>query len=240
MARDDLRGLSEQPPPIASRGSSLPPTNWMHPVPTLLHIDSSADLATSRTRALTAEFAKAWTGRGADHTIVYRDLHREQLPHLQTVAQHWPERLRGGTEVPAAADALQQELIEELLSADAVVIGAPLYNYSMPSTLKAWVDHIHVPGITSPFDGATQPLAGRPAVVVSARGASYDAGSPSESWDHGSAALRIMLGESLGMDVTVVATSRTLADVVPALGVEAAAQEFAAASEQVRTLASTL
>ncbi|MGO2750791.1 MAG: FMN-dependent NADH-azoreductase [Pseudoclavibacter sp.] len=209
-------------------------------MPTLLHIDSSADLATSRTRALTAEFAKAWTGRGADHTIVYRDLHREQLPHLQTVAQHWPERLRGGTQVPAAADALQQELIEELLSADAVVIGAPLYNYSMPSTLKAWVDHIHVPGITSPFDEATQPLARRPAVVVSARGASYDAGSPSESWDHGSAALRIVLGESLGMDVTVVATSRTLADVVPALGVEAAAQEFAAASEQVRTLASTL
>ena len=240
MARDDLRGLSEQPPPIASRGSSLPPTNWMHPVPTLLHIDSSADLATSRTRALTAEFANAWTSRGADHTVVYRDLHRDQLPHLQTVAQHWPERLRGGAEVPASANALQQELLTELLSADAVVIGAPLYNYSMPSTLKAWVDHIHVPGITSPFDEATQPLAGRPAVVVSARGASYDAGSPSESWDHGSAALRIVLGESLGMDVTVVATSRTLADVVPALGVEAAAQEFAAASEQVRTLASTL
>ncbi|PPF45978.1 FMN-dependent NADH-azoreductase [Pseudoclavibacter sp. AY1F1] len=209
-------------------------------MPTLLHIDSSADLTTSRTRALTAVFAETWTSRGADHTVVYRDLHRDQLPHLQSVAQHWPPRLRGGVEVPASAAALQQELLSELLAADVVVIGAPLYNYSMPSTLKAWVDHIHVPGITSPFDEATQPLAGRPAVVISARGASYDAGSPSESWDHGSAALKIVLGESLGMEVTVVATSRTLADVVPALGSEAAAREFEAAREQVRELASTL
>lgn len=220
--------------------SAIADPDGIPPVPTLLHIDSSADLVTSRTRALTAEFAEAWASRGPEHSVIARDLHRNQLPHVQTVAQHWPERLRGGGAVPDGADALQQELIDELLSADVVVIGAPLYNYSMPSTLKAWVDHIHVPGLTSPFDEATQPLAGRPVVVVSARGASYDAGSPSESWDHGSAALKIVLGESLGMDFTVIATSRTLADIVPALGVEAAAGEFTAARARVRELASTL
>jgi FMN-dependent NADH-azoreductase len=70
------------------------------------------------------------------------------------------------------------------------------------------VDHIHIPGVTA---GSVRPLAGKPAVIVTASGLSYDAGSGREGWDHGTESLRIMLGESLGMNVTVVAASRTLA-----------------------------
>ncbi len=69
--------------------------------------------------------------------MIERDLHVTQLPHLQTTAQHWPEHVRDGASVPAELDALQRELIDELPRADAVVIGAPTYNYTMPSTLKS-------------------------------------------------------------------------------------------------------
>ena len=98
-----------------------------------------------------------------------------------------------------------------------LLVGAPLYNYSLPSSLKAWIDHIHVPGVTAPFDVPTQPLAGRPAVIVNSQGASYDPHSPTEGWDHAVPVLDLILGTSLGMTLTVITTSLTLAETVPAL-----------------------
>ncbi|WFR65878.1 NAD(P)H-dependent oxidoreductase [Curtobacterium flaccumfaciens] len=70
-------------------------------MPTLLHIDSSADLAHSRSRALTAAFADAWRARGPEYTVVRRDLHVDQLPHLETSALHWAAADRTGDEVVA-------------------------------------------------------------------------------------------------------------------------------------------
>jgi Flavodoxin-like fold len=131
-------------------------------MPHLLHLDSSADTERSRSRAITATFAAAWRDHGPGHTVTYRDLHRDPLPHLADAALHWPPRLRPeGAAPPAAAEALQQELLAELISADVLLVGAPLYNYSLPSSLKAWIDHIHVPGVTAPFDVPAQPDARR-------------------------------------------------------------------------------
>ncbi len=212
-------------------------------MPNLLHLDSSADLERSRSRAITATFAAEWRAAGADHTVTRRDLHREQPPHLASAAMHWPPRLRPeGAQPPAAAETLQRELIDELLAADVLLVGAPLYNYSMPSTLKAWIDHIHVPGVTAPSDIPSRPLAGRPAVIVSSRGASYDAGSPSEGWDHGVPALELILGTALGMSVTVITTSLTLAATLPALAdqLDRSNSELAAAHEAAGALARQL
>ena len=187
-------------------------------MPHLLHLDSSADGERSRSRAITATFAAAWRDLGAGYTVTHRDLHRDPLPHLADAALHWPPRLRReGAAPPAAAEALQEELIAELTSADVLLVGAPLYNYSVPSSLKAWIDHIHVPGVTAPFDVPTQPLAGRPAVVVNSQGAAYDAGTPTEGWDHAIPVLELILGTALGMTLTVITTSLTLAETVPAL-----------------------
>ncbi|MGO1768670.1 MAG: FMN-dependent NADH-azoreductase [Microbacterium sp.] len=206
-------------------------------MPTLLRLDSSADLDHSRSRALTDAFVDAWTAAGADRQVVVRDLHREPLPHLQTPAQHWPEAMRDGAFVPSELEDIQREVIGELLAADVVVIGAPMYNYSMPATLKNWVDLIHVPGLTAPFPGhETQPLAGRSAVIVTAQGATYDAGSPTEGDDHVTPPLRLVLGTNLGMHVHVVATSRTLVDRLPALGADQAQAEYAAAEARLREL----
>ena len=203
-------------------------------MPHLLHLDSSADTERSRSRAITASFAAAWRDQGADCTVTHRDLHRDPLPHLADAALHWPPRLRPAVAAPpAAAEALQGELIAELISADVLLVGAPLYNYSLPSSLKAWIDHIHVPGVTASFDGDTRPLAGRPAVIVSSQGASYDAHTPTEGWDHAVPVLDLILGSSLGMTLTVITTSLTLAETVPALAdqVERSRAELARAHE---------
>jgi FMN-dependent NADH-azoreductase len=181
--------------------------------------------------------------RGRRLRHVRRDLHTDPLPHLESSWLHWPASLRpDDVTVPPEAEALQATLIEELLGADALLAGAPLYNYSLPSSLKAWIDNIHVPGITAPFGSAPQPLAGRPAVIVTSRGGVYDAGSPQDGWDHGVPPLELILGDTLGMDVEVIATSRTLADFLPVLADERerAHEEFSAAVDAARVAARRL
>jgi FMN-dependent NADH-azoreductase len=187
-------------------------------VPILLHLDSSADLTGSVSRELTARFADAWRALGSSYGVVRRDLHTDPLPHLPTSELHWAPRLRRAEQdVPPEAEALQARLIQELMSADAVVIGAPMYNWSMPSTLKAWVDYVQVGGVTSTFDEPSQPLAGKPVVIVSSRGAAYGPGSGNEGTDHEIPALRQALGVALGMNLSVVIAELTLAPTVPAM-----------------------
>jgi FMN-dependent NADH-azoreductase len=218
-------------------------------VPHLLHLDSAATLKNSRSREITATFADAWRARGPEYSVTYRDLHRDPLPHLADAVLHWPPRLRpeGAASADpaalAAAEELQDELVGELLGADVLLVGAPLYNYSVPSSLKTWIDHVHIPGRTAPFvDAPAQPLAGRPAVVVSSRGASYDAGSPTDGWDHAVPMLKLILGTALGMSVEVITTSLTLAETVPALAsqLDRSRAELAAAHEAAAAAARRL
>jgi FMN-dependent NADH-azoreductase len=198
-------------------------------MPHLLHLDSSADLETSRSRAIGQTFVDAFLEADPQNTVTHRDLHRSPLPHLADSSLHWPGVLRP----------VQASLIKELLAADVVLVGAPLYNYSMPSTLKAWIDYIHVPGLTA---GDKQPLAGRPAVVITSRGASYDEGSPTAGWDHAVPALQLVLGNALGMPVTVISTSLTLAEVVPefASQIDRSREELALAHDEAASAGSRL
>ena len=105
-------------------------------MPHLLHLDSSISGERSASRAITAAFADAWTG-----SITYRDLAADPLPYLADSDQHWH---------PTDA---QQQVIDELLAADVLLVGAPMYNYSLAATLKSWIDHVHVPDVTT---GAVQ------------------------------------------------------------------------------------
>jgi FMN-dependent NADH-azoreductase len=182
-------------------------------VPTLLQLDSGADLEHSVSRALTAAFAEAWTGER-----VHRDLHADPLPHLEHSALHWPAETRPPGVVPPGAAELQQTLLDELAAADVLLVAAPMYNYSLPSTLKAWLDRIHLPGVTT--GPGTTPYAGKPAVVVATRGLTYDEG-PTAGWDHAVPVLELLLGTALGMSVEVVTLDHTLADSVPELAMYA-------------------
>ena len=202
-------------------------------MPVLLRIDSSVDLQNSRSRALTEAFASAWEARGDAYTTVVRDLHENPVPHMTTTAQHWPERLRGDQSLAPDIERLQQELIDELVAADLVIIGAPMYNYGIASTLKAWLDLVHVPGTTAPFDEPAQPLQGKPVVILTARGGPND-GVTDECVI---APLTMVLGTGLGMEVHSVAVTRTLADILPDLDRSIADEELRSGSDQARSLA---
>ncbi|WP_068166170.1 FMN-dependent NADH-azoreductase [Rhodococcus phenolicus] len=212
-------------------------------MPQLLHIDSSAEMNTSVSRALTGLFAETWRDLGEGHTVVRRDLHRDPLPHLPDAGLHYAARLRLDGETPdAAAEALQAELIAEVAASDVVVIGAPMYNWSLPSTLKAWIDYIHVLGTTVPFDTPERPFAGKPVVIVSSRGNTYAPGTPGEGTDHTVPPLQQVLGVSLGMSVEVVVAELTLAHrLAPLTALSGQAEESRSAAEKsVRTLAAGL
>ncbi|GAA2087903.1 MULTISPECIES: FMN-dependent NADH-azoreductase [Brevibacterium] len=207
---------------------------------TLLRIDSSISGEASFSRRLTAAFAHSWAEAGGE--VVTRDLHAEQIPHLPHPGLHFPHR--EGVPEDSPGRALQDELIEEALAADAFVIGAPLYNYSVPSTLRAWTDYLHVPGRTAGTPASAGPLAGRPVVLLSTRGAAYDQPGQEELLDHAVPALRALLGSALGMDVEAITVDRTLAEVIPALDRERASALFAdaldRASARGRELAASL
>jgi FMN-dependent NADH-azoreductase len=137
----------------------------------LLQLDSSANLTSSATRRLTAEAAERWVSRGADREVRRRDLHTHPLPHLPTNALHFIASRRPADSAAPSSEAqrLQDELLDELAGAAAVLIGSPMYNFSMPSTLKAWLDYVHVIGSNSPAGQGIDPLRGKPVTVVSAR-----------------------------------------------------------------------
>lgn len=169
----------------------------------ILQLDSSANLASSVSRELTGEFARRWAAAGPDREIRHRDLHLQQLPHLPTNALHFAEALRPPDAVTPTAEAaeLQSALLEELAGAAAVVIGTPMYNFSMPSTLKAWLDYVHVIGINSPAAEGITPLRGKPVLAVSSRATPTGADTRTDSV---LAPFYAILGEFMSMDVHAV------------------------------------
>jgi FMN-dependent NADH-azoreductase len=145
---------------------------------TLLHLDTAIfPDGASASRTVTAAFADAWREAHPDGTVRHRDLAAEPVPHLDAVT------VCAGFAAPAdhdeaqtAARAARLALIEEVENADAVVIGVPMYNFTIPSTLKTWLDHLVLAGRT--FGEGTQSLAGKPVMIVASRGGSYKPGTP--------------------------------------------------------------
>jgi len=135
---------------------------------TILHIDSSINGEKSASRAISARIVEQLkeSRRGAE--VVYRDLAAEPLPHLT---------------LDAFADT---SVLDQFLAADTIVIGAPMYNFTLPSQLKAWIDRIAVAGKTFRYtDSGPQGLVGDKRVIVAlARGGFYDAGSPAAALEH--------------------------------------------------------
>ena len=174
-------------------------------MPTLLVIHSSADLKGSHTRALTDVVSDAWSKLSDQHRVVTRDLHRQKLPHLDFIEQHQPPESRGASILSREADALQDELLSELLEADALVVGAPMYNFGVPSTLKSWIDFVLVPGATAPSTRPKQPMAGRTVVIITSQGTSATEVRTSLMVDP----LEAVFCTAMGMDSLVISADRT-------------------------------
>ncbi|MFJ6691754.1 FMN-dependent NADH-azoreductase [Streptomyces sp. NPDC091294] len=202
----------------------------------LLHIDSSSLGEASVSRQVAQSFRDRWPG-----PVVHRDLAASPVPHLTaagvTARDTAPDR---HTPEQAKAQALQDELIEEFLGAGAYLFTVPMYNLSMPSAFKAWLDQILVTDRTFSHTGAS-PAAGRPALLISARGGSYAPGAPREGLDYLVPTLETVLGHEdlLGLDVTTVTPELTMALHAPALASLLPLHEasMAAAHDHARALA---
>lgn len=211
----------------------------------LLHLDTSAR-RTSHSRALSALFAERWRAASPAGTYTYRDLAADPVP---VIGEAWtelcdyalehgitdPTRLTEAVRTPAqrAAWAVVEPLLTELVAADVLLIGVPMYNFSIPASLKLWLDQVTFPRASL---AAT-------VVVVSARGGSYAPGTPREPVDHQERYLRdFFRGHFQVDDVTVINAEFVNATVDPTLAPWRAsyAASFDAAKRAVSELARTL
>ena len=204
----------------------------------LLHLDSSARTTGSISRQLTAEFAAHWKEVHQDGIVRYRHLANNPpspSPEATVAAMFIPPTARTAEQVLATA--LQETLIAELAAADTLVIGAPMYNFNIPSSLKAWIDHVVVFGRTigqGLFDDTR-------VIIASARGGAYGAGTPREAYDYQERYLRAVLGLVGLDDITFAhAEMRAAAEGDPSLAqfVTFATESLAAAQATIRAAAS--
>jgi FMN-dependent NADH-azoreductase len=201
----------------------------------LLHVDASILGADSVSRALSALIVRKLTA-GVAAEVTYHDLAEEDLPHLTLAAlpsAHPRSALAG--ELDAAGQArrdVSNRLLDEFLAADAVVIGAPMYNFGVPSQLKAWIDRLAVPGKTFRYgEGGPEGLMrGKRVVVALARGGFYGPETAMVSAEHVQSYLRAVLG-FLGITPEFVLVEGLAA------GEQSKAQAMAAAHDAIGQLA---
>ena len=148
----------------------------------VLIIESSARQQDSFSRQLTQQFIQQWREAHPGDTITVRDLAMSPVPHLDAnLLGGWmkPEAQRSAEE--QASLQRSNELTDELLAADVLVMAAPMYNFAIPSTLKAWLDHVLRAGVTFKYteSGPQGLLTGKKAYVLTARGGIY-AGSTAD------------------------------------------------------------
>ncbi len=145
---------------------------------TILHIDSSITGEASASRTITRAIVGRLSASQPETAVVHRDLVAQPLDHLTLAAM---------------ADTA---VLEEFLNAETVVIGAPMYNFSLPSQLKAWLDRILVAGRTFRYtaEGPVGLAGGRRVIIALSRGGFYGSGTPAASLEHVESYLRGAFG----------------------------------------------
>src|SRR5690606_4179730 len=155
-------------------------TLWRYAM-NLLHLDSSILGDASASRQLSRAVVEAWGVVAPNAQVTYRDLASDALSHLSAaslVAAGTPAELRDAAQKHEAE--LAERTLEEFLAADAIVIGAPMYNFAIPSQLKAWIDRIAVAGKTFSYsENGPVGLAGGKTVVIASSAGGIHAGQPS-------------------------------------------------------------
>lgn len=178
---------------------------------TLLAIEVSPRLAYSASRKLTAQFIKTWNAGHPGSSVVVRDLMKTHLPFvdLPWIGGAYTPSEKHSPEMTAAIK-VSDDLIAELKAADHIVIGTPMYNFSIPAVLKAYIDLIVRVGVTftQSYEGL---LTGKKATILLAAGGNYAPGAPAETYNVAGSYLRQILGFIGITDVTVVLAGQTAA-----------------------------
>ena len=164
----------------------------------LLHIDSSILSANSVSRELTANIAKEWIATHPGTTVDYLDLAVDTPTHLsaESLGFRMPAGAAELTDVQKSENAVSEALVSQFLAADVIVVGAPLYNFSIPSQLKSWIDRVAQVGRTFKYtEKGPQGLAGGKTVIVaSTRGGVYSTSEGGRAMEHQESYLQTVFG----------------------------------------------
>jgi FMN-dependent NADH-azoreductase len=195
---------------------------------TLLNIQSSPRGVNSISRTLSHDFVRTWQANQPDGRVILRDLAESNLPYVGIpwitgiflpTDQHSPEMQQ--------ALAVSDELIAELMSADEILIGTPMYNFTVPANLKAWIDLIVRPRVTHSGPPERKGLVlGKSCKIIVASGGIYDEGLPSAASDYESGYLKRILAFIGITDVQVILAGGTAAVSLGATTLEELASKF--------------
>ena len=166
-------------------------------MPTLLHLDSSPRVASVSSK-LAAAFVRRWQRRNPTGTVIHHNTTLERIPYIDeahiAAACTPAEKLTPDEKEKLA---YSDKLVDELLAADVVVLGVPMWGLGIPASLKAWIDMVVRAGRTFALtEDGVRPLipGGKKVYVISARGGSYPAGTPAKALDQQEPYLRTILG----------------------------------------------
>lgn len=201
----------------------------------LLHIDSSILGGNSASRQLTAQIVTAWRAAHPATEVDYLDLTVDAPAHFSTDAMGFrlPPNSAALTEAQQRENALSEALVLQFLAADVVVIGAPLYNFSVPSQLKAWIDRVAQVGRTFKYTekGPVGLAGGKTVFIASTRGGIYSTTEAGNAREHQESYLKTVFGFFGVTDVRIVRAE--------GLALGEAAKAAALAAAQVEILAQT-
>jgi FMN-dependent NADH-azoreductase len=197
----------------------------------LLHIDSSPLAANSVSRELTRRVVAQWQANHPGTAVEHLDLALDAPTHLNqdSLGFRLAPGATGLTEVQQRENAISEKLVTQFLAADVVVIGAPMYNFSIPSQLKAWIDRIAQAGRTFTYT-ATGPkglAGGKTVIVASSRGGVYSTNPALAGLDHQESYLKTLFGFIGITDIRFVRAEGV------AMGEEARAKALAAADVEI-------
>ena len=205
-------------------------------MPTLLNIQSSPRAENSISRSLSLDFVRSWQNKHPDGKVILRDLAAQPLPFVGlpwisgvfvSEEQRTPEMKEAFT--------LSMELITELFSADEILIGTPMYNFTVPANLKAWIDLVVRPRVTHTGPPERKGLVtGKVCKIIIAAGGNYEEGLPASASDYESGYLKRVLAFIGITDVEIVLAGGTIA---VSLGQTSLAELTASVRQSVLALA---
>ncbi len=211
----------------------------------LLHVDSSVLGGHSVSRQLTAEVVADWRKLHPNTTVEYLDLAVDTPNHFSADALGIKVGVQAEpTEAQRRENEVSERLVSQFLAADVIVVGAPLYNFTVPTQLKAWIDRLAQTGRTFKYTdkGAVGLATGKTVIVASSRGGMYSTSEGGQAMEHQESYLKVIFGffgitdvrfvraEGVGMGEAAKAAALTAAraDIAVATAGKAANQDQAA------------
>ena len=208
-------------------------------MPYLLHISVSPQGDNSKSRALAHEFIEEFKASHPGVDVVERDLDKNPVSHLDgetLMAGYLAEDAR--SDAQNKKHNFRHELVNEIVGAQAIVVSTPMWNWNVPSVLKAYIDQIILIGALDPY--SNKKLADKAVTILIASGGGYSEGSWHPEWDHETPYLKQVFTILGSTNVEAIRTEYCLAGIVPGMEslIEAKEKSFAESKVAARTRAS--